>query len=141
MKKMLLICLLWLPLGVLAADDYDTGSYWVATAVDTHAGHFDDYVSDLSSVWRKSMDMLVEDGKVKSYRIFSNVHARTGEPDLWLLVEWTSAAAVMDAPDEYWDAQNKKLFGSMEKGKKANIARGEIRTIMGSTLMQELTFK
>ena len=46
------------------------GSYWTVTSVDTKPGKFDDYLSDLNNVWRKSMDMLIADGKV--YRQFLN---------------------------------------------------------------------
>ncbi len=142
MKKLVLAALVAiLPMAVAAQDDYSDGSYWTVTSVDTKPGKFDDYMSDLNNVWRKSMDMLVADGKVVSYKIFGNVNARHEEPDLWLMVEWKSGAAYMDTPREYWDANAKKLFGSLDKGTQANIKRGELRTIMGETLLRELAFK
>jgi hypothetical protein len=142
MKKVILAALVAiLPLAAAAQDDYDDGSYWTVTSVDTHPGMFDDYMSDLNNVWRKSMEMLMNDGKVVSYKVFGNVNARHEEPDLWLMVEWSSGAAYMDTPREYWDANAKKLFGSMDKGTEANIKRGELRTIMGETLLREMSFK
>ena len=142
MKKLVLAALVAiLPMAVAAQDDYSDGSYWTVTSVDTKPGKFDDYMSDLNNVWRKSMDMLIADGKVVSYKIFGNVNARHEEPDLWLMVEWKSGAAYMDTPREYWDANAKKLFGSLDKGTQANIKRGELRTIMGETLLRELAFK
>ncbi len=142
MKKLVLAALVAiLPMAVAAQDDYSDGSYWTVTSVDTKPGKFDDYMSDLNNVWRKSMDMLIADGKVVSYKIFGNVNARHEEPDLWLMVEWTSGAAYMDTPREYWDANAKKLFGSLDKGTQANVKRGELRTIMSSTLLREMAFK
>jgi hypothetical protein len=142
MKKLVLAALVAiLPMAVAAQDDYSDGSYWTVTSVDTKPGKFDDYMSDLNNVWRKSMDMLIADGKVVSYKIFGNVNARHEEPDLWLMVEWKSGAAYMDTPREYWDANAKKLFGSLDKGTQANIERGELRTIMSSTLLRELAFE
>ena len=47
----------------------------------------------------------------------------------------------MDTPREYWDANAKKLFGSLDKGTQANIKRGELRTIMSSSLLREMAFK
>ena len=142
MKKLVLAALVAiLPMAVAAQDDYSDGSYWTVTSVDTKPGKFDDYMSDLNNVWRKSMDMLIADGKVVSYKIFGNVNARHEEPDLWLMVEWKSGAAYMDTPREYWDANAKKLFGSLDKGTQANIKRGELRTIMGETLLRELAFE
>ena len=142
MKKLILAVLVaMLPMAATAQDDYSDGTYWTVTSVDTHTGMFDDYISDLNNVWRKSMEMLMADGKVVSYKMFTNVNARHEEPDLWLMVEWASGAAYMDTPREYWDANAKKLFGSMEKGTEANIKRSELRTILSETLLRELAFK
>jgi hypothetical protein len=132
---------LLLPVVASAQDDYTDGSYWTVTSVDTKPGHFDDYMEDLNNVWRKSMEMLIKDGKVLSYKLFSNVNPRTDEPNLWLLVEWKSGAAWLDTPRSYYEAQNKKLFGSDEEGTQANIKRGDLRTIMSNTLMMEMKFK
>jgi hypothetical protein len=141
MKNIFIALILLCSSAAFAAEDYKLGTYWTVTGVDTKPGHFDDYVSDLSNVWRKSLEMLKGDGKVVSYRMFSNVNGRENEPDLWLLVEWSSAAAMLDTPQEYFEAQNEELFGSLEKGQKANIKRGDIRTIMSNVLMQEVSFK
>lgn len=141
MKNILIALLLLCPLGALAAEDYELGTYWTVTGVDTKPGHYQDYISDLNNIWRKSLEMLKSDGKVVSYRMFSNVNGRENEPDLWLMVEWSSAAAMLDTPQEYFEAQNEELFGSLEKGQKANIKRGDIRTIMSNVLMQEVSFK
>lgn len=140
MKKIVLILLLLLPVPAMAARDYDNGTYWTVTSVETRPGMYDAYLTDLKRVWRKSVDMLVADGKALGYRMFSNVHARQGEPDLFLMIEWKSAGDVLDASDEYWDQQQEKLFGSMDKGTEANIKREELRTIMSETLLRELSF-
>ena len=140
MKKILFAVLLLLPFGAMAQDDYDMGTYWSVTGVDTNEGHFDDYITDLKKGWKKSLDMQIKDGKEVSYQMFANVNAREGEPNLWLLVEWTSGAAMLDTPKEYWDAQAKKLWGSQDKGKEQGKKRGKLRTIMSDTLMREITF-
>ncbi len=141
MKKILLAAVLLLPVVALAQDDYVEGTYWTVTGVDTKPGHFEDYMGDLNKNWRKSMEMLIKDGKVLSYRMFSNVNPRVDEPNLWLLVEWKSGAAWLDTPRSYYDAQSAKLFGSVKKSEQANIKRGDLRTIMSETLMREMTFK
>ena len=67
MKNILLALVLFLPVVALAQDDYVDGTYWTVTGVDTKPGHFDGYMSDLNNYWRKSMEMLIKDGKVISY--------------------------------------------------------------------------
>ena len=73
MKNILLVLLLLVPFQALADRDYDNGTYWTVTSVDTHPGMYDAYLSELKQVWRKSIEMLKADGKVLRYRMFSNV--------------------------------------------------------------------
>ncbi|QFU76326.1 hypothetical protein EY643_12000 [Halioglobus maricola] len=141
MKNVLLAVLLLLPLGAMAQEDYSWGSYWSVTSVDTMDGRFDDYIADLKKNWRRSLEMQKKDGHVLSYRMFANADKRMGEPDLWLFVEHKSAGSAYDLPYDYWEKMADKLWGSTEKGDKANVKRGELRTIMSSTLLREFDFK
>ena len=141
MKNLLIAVFLLCPLAALAQDDYEMESYWTVTGVDTEPGHFDAYMTDLNGVWQTSLDAMKADGKVLSYRVFSNVNAPADEPDLLLMVEWKSAAEMLDTPRSYFDDKAARLFGSIDKSKKANIKRGDLRTILGESLLRELTFK
>jgi hypothetical protein len=141
MKIFVFAVALLMPLIALAEKDYVNGGYWTVTSVDTKEGNFDAYVSDLKNVWRKFMEAGIKDGKIESYQIFSNVHARAGEPDLWLVVQWKSGGELLDTPDEYLDAQAEKFFGSYDKGTEALVKRGDLRTIMSTVLMREINFK
>lgn len=140
MKNVVLAVLLLLPLGAIAQEDYTWGSYWSVTSVDTKPGHFDDYIADLKKNWRRSLEQQKKDGHVLSYRMFSNVDSRVGEPDLWLFVEHKSAGSAYDLPFDYWEKMAKDLWGSMDKGNDANVKRGELRTIMSNILLRELDF-
>jgi hypothetical protein len=140
MKKIFLLLLL-LPLSAWAQPPYNEGSYWAVTSVSTKPGRFDDYIEDLNSLWRRQMEKLKEDGKVKSYTMLSNVHARQGEPDLWLLVEWSSAGAMMDNPMEYWEKMGDSLDIDYDEIGKRAIKREDLRTIMSTSLVRELSFK
>lgn len=142
MKRFIVLIALLLPFSVFAAegDPHEWGTYWTVTGVDTKPGRFNDYLADLKANYRRSLDMQVADGKVKSYTMFANVHARDGEPDLWLLVEWNSGADMLDTPVEYFEGLTAKIFGSMDKGQTANIDRGQLRTIMSTSLLREMSF-
>lgn len=142
MKRFILLAVLLLPLSGFAADGdpHVWGTYWTVTGVDTKPGHFVDYLDDLKANYRRSLDMQVADGKVKSYTMFANVHARDGEPNLWLMVEWNSGADMLDTPTEYFEGLTAKIFGSTDKGDMANIDRGKLRTIMSTTLLREMSF-
>ena len=141
MKKMMLAVLMLFPLSLFAQENYTLGSYWTVTSVETKPGHFDDYIEDLQKNWRRSLEMQKKEGHVLSYRMFSNVDRREGEPTLWLFVEHKSGADAYDRPFEYWEKHAEKLFGSMDKGDEAFIERGEIRTLKSNVLLRELSFK
>ena len=140
MKNVVLAVLLLLPLGAIAQEDYTWGSYWSVTSVDTKPGHFDDYIADLKKNWRRSLEKQKKDGHVLSYTMYANANQRQGEPDLWLFVEHKSAGSAYDLPFDYWEKQAEELWGSMEKGQEASIDRGELRTIMSSVLLREMSF-
>lgn len=142
MKSLIVLAALALPVTALAADGdpHKLGTYWTVTGVDTKPGHFVDYLADLKAHYRLAMDQQVADGKVKSYTMFANVHPRDGEPDLWLLVEWNSGAAILDTPAEYFEGVTAKLFGSLDAADTANVNRGELRTIMSTTLLRQMSF-
>jgi len=140
MKTLVFALALLMPLFAVAEREYSNEGYWTVTAVDTKEGSFDAYLSDLKKFWRTSIEEGMKDGKIVSYQVFSNVHSRPGEPDLWLVVQWKSGAELLDTPDEYFDAQTEKLFGSYDKGTKAMVKRGDLRTIMSTVLMREISF-
>lgn len=142
MKKFALLIALMLPFSAFSAegDPVEGGTYWTVTSVDTKDGHFDDYLADLKTYYRVSMEQQLADGKIKSYSMFANVNPRKDEPDMWLLVEWSSGAAMLDTPVEYFENMTAKLFGSLDKGQAASVDRGELRTIMSTTLLREMSF-
>ena len=141
MKRCICAVLLLLPVSLFAQEDYSWDSYWTVTSVETKPGHFDDYIADLKANWRKSLEMQKAEGHVLSYRMFSNVNGREGEPDLWLFVEHKSAGSAYDLPFDYWEKHAEKLWGSMDKGQKANVKRGDLRTIKSSIMLREMSFK
>lgn len=142
MKKFALLIALMLPFSAFSAegDPVEGGTYWTVTSVDTKDGHFDDYLADLKTYYRVSMEQQLADGKIKSYSMFANVNPRKDEPDMWLLVEWSSGAAMLDTPVEYFENMTAKLFGSLDKGQAASVDRGELRTILSTTLLREMSF-
>ena len=60
---------------------------------------------------------------------------------MWMMVEWSSAGAMMDTPYEEWAAMTEELVGSMDESRDLSIKRGELRTIMGNTLLREFAFR
>lgn len=142
MKRTIAVLMLLLPLMAQAQErSYEPGNFWQISGVKIMPAKFDAYLEDISGLWRSQMEKMKADGKIVSYHLMANVHPRDNEPDLWMMVQWTSAADMLDTPWEYWDELTDDIVGSVEKSRELAIDRGELRTIMGDTLARELTFK
>lgn len=142
MKRMIAVLMLLLPLMAQAQErNYEPGNFWQISGVKIMPAKFDAYIEDIGGLWRSQMEKMKSDGKIVSYHMMANVHPRENEPDLWLMVQWASAAEMLDTPWEYWDELTDDIVGSVEKSRELAIDRGELRTIMGDTLARELTFK
>ena len=136
-----LLCVFVIPIKAQSEDRaYERGSVWFITYVETKPGHFDDYLSDLSNIWKNFMDEQIRLGDVLSYKILSVSAVRDNEPDLILLVEYKNWA-VFDKPYEYGDKLVEKIMGSLDKSNQANIKREELRELRGSQNAIELIFK
>ena len=136
-----LFCLFALPVQAQSQDRvYERGSVWTISYVETKPGHFDDYLKNLSGLWKIQLDAFKEDGKVLSYKVLSISSPRDKEPDLILMVEQPDWA-IFDTPDEYWDELILKIFSSLDEANQADIKREELRTLRGSQTAVELLFK
>ena len=127
-----------------SAQDHDrsweNGTILQVTHVHTKPGMFNAYINDLNGLWRIFLDQQKEDGNVVGYRMWSNVAAREGEPDLILTVEYANWAA-FDLGVDYFEEISIKLRGSLEKMRELGIAREELREIGSTFNLQEVKFK
>ncbi len=136
-----LFCIFVMPVQAQSEERvYEQGSVWSIGYVKTKPGHFDDYLLNLSNLWKRQLDLLKKDGKILSYKVFSVAWPRDDEPNLILMIEYKDWAT-FDTPDEYWDAITKKTLGSLDKANQANIKREELRTLRGGKVVRELLFK
>lgn len=112
------------------------GSVWVASRVDVLPGQNPAYVDYLVTQWKKEMEWGKSQGYILSYRILTTNHARNGEPDMVLLIEYKdySNAAERDAVGKRF---NEAMKTDRIKNAAANLEREKIRTSMGSTEYQE----
>ena len=116
------------------------GSVWVASRIDTLPGQMPAYLDYLATEWKKQNEFLKAEGVLLSYRVLRTNHARNGEPDLILLLEYKDHAS-----NAQQEAITKKLEAAMRRdarqGAAGNLEREKIRSLMGSTEYQELVLK
>jgi hypothetical protein len=126
-----------------AADDeppFIGGNYMEVTGIKVADGAWMKYDMWLASEWRKNLDFAVSQGWLKSYQVLSNVHARADEPDLYLMRVFENMGTVAENEQrrvKYMEWTKK----SMDKMAEESGNRAEFRTIMSTTLLQEMKFR
>ncbi|GAA0852845.1 hypothetical protein [Aliiglaciecola litoralis] len=133
-----------LAIQIVHADDHEPpfigGQYWEVTGIKLSDGAGLKYAKWLAQEWRKDLDFAVSKGWLTSYSVMSNVHARADEPDLYLIRVFENMASVAENEKrrETYMAWVKK---SMEKMQSESGDRAEYRTVMSTSLLQELKFR
>lgn len=116
------------------------GSVWVASRIDVLPGQGPAYLDYLAKEWKKQQEWGKAEGHILSYRVLSTNHARNGEPDLILLIEYKDYASIAQRKaigDKYRAATGM----TSRQGAAGNLEREKMRALMGSTEYQELVLK
>lgn len=116
------------------------GDYWEVTGVDVKDGGGLQYAQFLAGEWKDNLEFSKSQGWIKDYKIFSNVHARSGEPDLYLvtITESIVSAAEGDKRFDAFQAWKKKTIQQMQS---ESGNRAEYREVMSDSLLQELSVR
>jgi hypothetical protein len=128
--------------GIAAAADrpYTEGAVVQVSAVRTEPGMFEDYMKYLAGAYKQSMEEQKKAGVILDYSIYAAVPRREGDPDLYLITVYKNMAALDDL-NAKTDAITEKIFGSMDQQTAATVARGKLRTLVGSEIIRELNLK
>jgi hypothetical protein len=98
------------------------------------------YAEWLASEWRENLEFSKSQGWIKDFMILSNVHARSDEPDLYLVTVTESIVSAADGQERMQEymAWRKKTLEQMvsESGNRA-----EYREVMSESLLQVLSFR
>lgn len=131
-----------MPQAAVAQDQYPLkGADWIeVTGISLEDGGGLQYANWLASEWRKRMDYAVSQGWIESYEIWSNTHARQGEPDMWLLTRFDD----FESNDEF-EARNKQMRAYMQRNIQQLQAesgdRAKYRTVLGDVLIKRLVWR
>ncbi len=116
------------------------GDYWQVTGVKTADGAGLKYARWLAGEWRKNSEFAKSEGWIKDYMVISNVHPRSDEPDLYLIVVFENMATVEEGEErrkKYMDWAKK----SMDEMAEESGNRAEYRTVMSTSLLQHMNFR
>ena len=130
------------PQAAQAQDEYPLkGAEWIeVTSIEIHDGAGLKYATYLADVWRKNMEFAVEQGWIESYEIWSNTHARHGEPDLWLITRFDQFATNEEF-EERGRKYRQRMQSTIEQMQAGSADRAEYRTVMSDTLIKRLVWR
>jgi hypothetical protein len=119
---------------------YTEGPVWNVTLVRTKAGMTDDYLKNLAGAYKATSEEAKKQGIILDYKILLGDSANRDDFDIVLMVEYKNMAA-LDSLREKTDPIARKLIGTEDVMRQASVKRLEIREILGTKTMREVTLK
>jgi hypothetical protein len=119
---------------------YTEGSVWQITMVHVKPGMDDDYLKGLAKNLKASLEEEKKQGLVVSYKILRGDASTPGDYNIMNMVEYKNMAA-LDNLREKIDPIATKIIGSEQQMREGAMKRAELREIVGSKLMREITLK
>jgi len=119
---------------------YTEGPVWNITMVKAKYGMGDEYLKGLAKTFKGTLDEAKKENLILDYKILLGDAATPGDFDILLMVESKNMAAFDNAREKF-DPIARKIEGSPDQQRQTAIKRVEIREILGSKLMREITLK
>jgi len=119
---------------------YSEGPVWELTMVRTKAGMEDDYLKNLANAYKSTSEEAKKQGIIMDYKILIGDAANKDDYNLLLMVEYKNMAA-FDGLRQKTDPIAQKLIGGEEQLRQGSVKRMELREILGSKTMREITLK
>ena len=145
-KTMQIVALAALSLGIaspcVAQSDapYTEGPVWTVTMVKTKAGMSDEYLKELAKTLKASLEEAKKQNLVVDYKILLGNAATPQDFNILIMVESKNMAA-QDNAREKFDPIARKVVGTTDQQQAIQVKRLDIREIIGTKLMREITLK
>ena len=119
---------------------YNEGPVWVLSMVKTKTGLADEYFKQISGTVKPVYEELKKQKLVLDYKILSGDASDPHDFNILILVEYPNMAAFDHLRDKM-DPIAEKVMGSADQRKDMAVKRLEIREILGTKTMREVTLK
>jgi len=119
---------------------YTEGPVWTITMVKAKYGMGDEYLKGLAKTFKGTLDEAKKQDLIMDYKILLGGAATPQDFDILLMVESKNMAALDNAREKF-DPIARKVEGTPDQQRATATKRLEIREIMGSKLMREITLK
>ena len=119
---------------------YTEGPVWQITMVKAKYGMGDEYLKGLAKTFKGTLDEAKKQDLIMDYKILLGGAATPQDFDILLMVESKNMAGLDNAREKF-DPIARKVEGTPDQQRATATKRLEIREIMGSKLMREITLK
>src|SRR5216110_2722454 len=119
---------------------YTEGPIWNITMVKAKYGMGDEYLKGLAKTFKGAMDEAKKQDLIMDYKILLGPPATPQDFDILLMVESKNMAALDNAREKF-DPIARKIEGTPDQQLATQTKRLDIREIMGTKLMREITLK
>jgi len=145
-KKLQIVAVAALSLGIAslcsAQSDapYTEGPVWTVTMVKTKTGMTDEYLKELAKTLKGTLEEAKKQNLVLDYKILLGNPATPQDFNILIMVESKNMAA-QDNTREKFDPIARKVLGTTDQQQAIQVKRLDIREIIGTKLMREITLK
>jgi hypothetical protein len=119
---------------------YNEGPVWTLTMIKTKTGLSDEYFKQITGTVKPVYEEEKKQKLILDYKILNGEASDPHDFNILILVEYPNWAA-FDALREKMDPIIAKVMGSEEQRKDMAVKRLDIREILGTKTMREITLK
>ena len=119
---------------------YNQGSVWELSMIKTKAGLNDEYLKQITTTVKPVYEEALKQKIILSYKILNGEASDSHDFNILILVEYPNYAA-LDTQREKMDPVLSKVMGSDEQRKNMMVKRLDVREILGTKTMREITLK
>src|SRR5215475_7853298 len=145
-KKLQIVALAMLSLCITTLSSaqsdapYTEGPIWNVSMIKTKTGMTDEYLKSLAKSLKASLEEAKKQNLVIDYKILLGNAATPQDFDILIMVESKNMAA-QDNAREKFDPITRKVVGTTDQQQAIQVKRLDIREIIGTKLMREITLK
>ena len=128
-------------LYLVAQEHYTEGPVWRVTLISVKPNQMDAYLTSLRQGTKPLLDEEKKEGLIMDYKVF--LHETSSGPKDWdvlVAVEYKNHAA-LDGLTAKTEAVRDKVMGGKQQAQQLGEKRQEMREIIGSELMQEISLR
>lgn len=119
---------------------YTEGTVWTLTFIKTKAGLADDYLRQITGTVKPVYDAEKKEKVILDYKILNGEAVGRDDFNVLIMVEYANMAA-LDGLREKTDPILEKVMGSEDQRRQMAVKRLDVREILATKTMREITLK